>query len=573
MNSSLSLITTLLLILSAAIGGGVIAKRLKLPILLGYIAGGVFVGNILPGVLNRSMLEVLADGGVTLLLFTLGVEFSFQRLRKIMGTIAWAATFQIVMTLLVFLLVFFAFGLGFLPSLIFAMAASLSSTAVVIKVLSDKGQLDTLPGEIATGWLVIQDLAVVPMLLLLPSIASGQLATSSFGSLIASILVSLLKATVLLLLIIALGKRGVPRLMNAVSTMRSRELFLLVVVGLVFFAALVSFSIGLSPAVGAFLAGLLVAETSQNHAVFSEIRPLRDLFSVVFFVTLGMVLPVTKLFAFWPMLLSVTFFAIFFKWFVVMGLGRFIGYHRITAFSMGVMLTSMSEFGFILGKESLGLKMITNDQYSLLVAIVFLSIFLSTPLMTSIPALYGGFRKTLGKFPKIFPEKEETFIGREGLPVSDHVVLCGYGRVGRYIGRALEMAKIPYLVVDYNSATIKELRQKGVMTVYGDPADRETLDYAQVDKARAVVIAIPDRHTQELVITNAKSLNRRIRIICRTHHEEDQRHLKSLGVHTIVQPEFEAAISIVGKLLTDFGVPGEDIAGKVTRLKIEHGLG
>lgn len=562
--NSLSLITTLLLILSAAIFGGVIAKRLRLPMLLGYISGGILIGNLIPASLNRSMLEILAEGGITLLLFTLGVEFSFHRLRKVLRTILWAATFQIVITVFLFLLVFLAAGLGFLPSLLFAMAASLSSTAVTVKVLSERGALDTLPADVATGWLVIQDLAVVPLMLVLSATATGSYM---------SILFNLAKAGILLGCVVYLGRFGVPKLMNAVTSLRSRELFLLVVVGLVFFAALISFSLGLTPAIGAFLAGLLIAETSQNHAVFSEIRPLRDLFSVVFFVTLGMVLPLRILTSVWPLLLGITAITMFFKWFVVMGLSRFVGYHRTTAFSVAISLTSMSEFGFILAKEGLGLKMLSYDQYALLVAVTFLTIFLSTPLMTNIPALYAGFRHTLGRFPKIFPERDETFAGRQGLPVSGHVVLCGYGRVGKYIGRALEMANVPYLVVDYNSSTIADLRQKGVMTVYGDPADRDVLDFAQVDLARAVVIAIPDRHTQELVITNAKSLNRRIRIICRSHYEEDQRRLKSLGVHTIVQPEFEAALSIVERLLADFGVSGDDISGKVSRLKIEHGLG
>lgn len=562
--NSLSLISTLLLMLSAAIGGGVIAKRLKLPMLLGYISGGLVIGNLTPAFLNKPMLEILADGGVTLLLFTLGVEFSFQHLRKIFRTIAWAAVFQIMISIFFFILLFLALGFPFLASLLFAMAASLSSTAVVMKILSERGQRETLPGEVTTGWLVIQDLSVVPLMLLLSATVTGSYL---------SILFSLAKAAALLVFVVYLGRFGVPKIMDAVASFRSRELFLLVVVGLVFFAALVSYAIGVSPALGAFLAGILVAETSQNHAVFSEIRPLRDFFSVVFFVTLGMVIPIGILVSAWPLLLGITAITVFFKWFVVMGLSRFVGYHRSTAFAVAISLTSMSEFGFLLAKEGSRLRILTQDQFVLLITLTFLSIFVSSPLISHTAVLYGAFRKTLAGFPKIFPEREETFLGREGLPVTNHVVLCGYGRVGKYIGRALEMAHVPYVVVEYNSSTIKELRQSGILTVYGDPADRDVLDYAQVDLARAVVIAIPDRHTQELVISHAKSLNRRIRIICRSHHEEDQRHLKALGVHTIVQPEFEAALSIVERVLTDFGVPVDDISGKVSRLKIEHGLG
>ncbi len=162
---------------------------------------------------------------------------------------------------------------------------------------------------------------------------------------------------------------------------------------------------------------------------------------------------------------------------------------------------------------------------------------------------------------------------QEELPYRDHIVLCGYGRVGKYIGRALEMAEIPFVVVDYNNATIAALKIKGIPVVYGDPADKGVLDWAQVDYAKAIIIAIPDRHTQELVIAHAQTLNRRIKIICRTHHEEDQKYLKSLGVDAVIQPEFEAALSIVERLLPSFGVADADVAGKISRLKIEHGVG
>jgi len=153
------------------------------------------------------------------------------------------------------------------------------------------------------------------------------------------------------------------------------------------------------------------------------------------------------------------------------------------------------------------------------------------------------------------------------------VVICGYGRVGKYIGRALAMAGIPFIVIDYNHTTVHTLREKGIRTVYGDPSDIEVLDYAQVDKARVVIIAIPDRHTQEMVVANALTLSKTVRIICRTHHEEDQARLKAMGVHMIVQPEFEASLAIVTKILAQFGIQEDEITGKISRLKIEHGLG
>ncbi len=571
---SFTLVNTFLLVLSAALAGGTIAKKLKLPMVLGYIAGGFVVGNLLPWVVNRSMVDSLSQWGVTLLLFTIGVEFSFHRLRRQLGNVAWAAAAQIVLCFVLFLFLFLTFGFPFLAAIFLAAAGSLSSTAVVIKILSERGQLSSVPGEITTGWLIVQDLAVVPMMLLLAALASGADAqAASWLATLGSVLLSLGKAAVVLVAASWLARRGVPKLLGSVATLKSHEIFLLTVVGIVFLAAVVSMAMGLSGALGAFLAGLIVAETGQNHAVFAEVRPLRDLFSVVFFVSLGMVLPAQYIGSQILTLAGLTGIILFVKWFIVMGLVRYIGHHRKVAFTVAVSLTQMSEFGFILAHEGLTSRALTYEQYVTLASLTFLTIAVSSPLLSRTQDLYMRFRSVLRYIPKFFPEREDLFVADEGLPLADHVVICGYGRVGRYIGRALEMAGIPFVVVDYNQREIASLEARGMQAVYGDPADRGVLDFAQVDRARLLVVAIPDRHTQEMVIANAQLLNRKIHIICRTHHEEDQKRLKALGVHTVVQPEFEAALTIVTKLFAGFGISGEDAAGKVSRLKIEHGVG
>jgi CPA2 family monovalent cation:H+ antiporter-2 len=572
---SISLITTLLLVFVSAIVGGVIAKKLKQPALLGYIASGVVFGNILSSTIDRSFLQNIADAGVTLLLFTIGVEFSFHKLRKVLNIVSWPATAQILITTFVALLLFLSLGFGFLPSLYFAVAAALSSTAIIVKVLSEKGELETLSGELATGWAVVQDMAVIPLMILLPTLVAVQASgTLTFLPVISAIAISLLKSGIALVVVIYLGRRGIPKILNFASGINNREIFLLFTIGIVFLSAIVTYALGLSAALGAFIAGLLISETSQNHAIFAEIRPLRDLFAVVFFVSLGMVLPFSQVLHMLPVLLGVAAIILLLKWFLVFGLTRYLGNHRKTAFLVALSLMQMSEFGFIIAQEGVAVGVLNSERYVFLVALTFLTMFIGTTLFSQGNHVYYWFYKTLGKvFPKIFSTKQEMTPNSEELPIANHIVICGYGRVGKYIGRALEMAGVPYLVVDYNHATVAALRAKGISVVYGDPADKDVLDYAQVDYAKAVVIAIPDRHTQEMIISNAQTLNRHIRIICRTHHEEDQKYLKSLGVTTIVQPEFEAALSVINKLLPDFGISPEDVAGKITRLKIEHGLG
>jgi CPA2 family monovalent cation:H+ antiporter-2 len=572
---SISTITTLLLVFGSAIIGGIVAKRFKMPSLIGYIAAGVVFGNLMSGSVDSEFLSQIADAGVTLLLFTLGVEFSFHRLSRALGTVVWAAILQILCSLFIFVFVFLWLGFGFLPSLYIAVAVSLSSTAIVVKVLSERGELDTVPGELTTAWLVIQDLAVVPLMIILPTLtslhASGNVTVLTI---LAAISVSLLKSMAVLGGIWYLGKRGIPKLLNFAAGLESREIFLLCTMGIVLVAAVAAYAFGLSAALGAFIAGLLISETSQNHAIFSEVRPLRDLFAVVFFVTLGLVLPIADVLGFLPLLLTVAAVVLLVKWFFVFGLTRYLGNHRKTAFFIALSLTTMSEFGFIIAREGLAHGALSRDRYVFLVALTFITMLSGTLMLSHAHSLYYWFYKTLGKYlPKLFTTKQELSPNREELSFKDHIVICGYGRVGKYIGRALEMASVPYVVVDYNHATIRDLKHKGIPVVYGDPADKDVLDYAQVDLARAMVVAIPDRHTQEMIIGNAHTLNRRIRIICRTHHEEDQKWLKSLGVSLVVQPEFEAALSVITKLLGEFGLSHEDIAGKVSRLKIEHGVG
>ncbi len=570
-----SLITTFLLVFAAAIGGGTLARVFRQPTILGYIAAGVLIGNIAFGIIDHTTLRIIAEVGVTLLLFTLGVEFSFLRLKKVLRSIFFPAVLQILVSFIALLVVSVGLGIGLLPSLFIAAAFSLSSTAVVVKVLSERGELETVPGEVATGWLVIQDIAVIPIMILLPTIvAVVDKPDMGVVAAILSILLGILVAALTIGIVLVLGKEGIPRLLSAAASVGSREILLLTTVALVFICAVIFYATGLSAALGAFIAGLIIAETSQNHAIFAEVRPLRDLFAVVFFVTLGMTVPLSVVSVFLPTILIFLLVVIFGKWLVVYGLLRFVGYHQKTAFLAGADLTQVSEFGFVIAGVGTGLGILTQDQNTILVAVIFGTLFVSTPLIASGNRVYYWFVRSIGRFiPKLFIKNDTISSDREEYPIEKHIVICGYGRVGKYIGRALEMAGLPFLVVDYNHQTVKMLRAKGINVVYGDPADHDVLDFAQVDLARAIVIAIPDRHTQELIIGHAQTLNRRIKIICRSHHEEDQARLKSLGVTTIIQPEFEAAVTIVERLLAEFGVSPEDVSGKIARLKIEHGMG
>lgn len=570
-----SLIITLLLLFTAAIVGGLIAKKLRQPTLLGYIAAGILVGNLAGSFIAKGSVLAISDIGMTLLLFTLGLEFSFHRINKLLTNIFWSAATQIVATTVIFFGILILFGFEFLPALFFAIACSLSSTAIIVKILSDRGELETVPGEIAAGWSVIQDLSVIPIMFLLPIVATLSLSESvTLTPTILTLGLTICKALAAIILVILLGRFGIPKLLNLVASWSNREVLIITTVTIVALSALFFQLAGLSIALGAFVAGLLVADTSQHHAIFAEIRPLRDLFVVIFFVSLGMSMPAALLIKWLPQLLGMGLFIIIIKAGVIYLLARFMRFHRKTAFLVALTLTQISEFAFIIGKLGVSSGALVEDQYLFLVALTCFTILVTTPVIAYAPALYYGLQRKFGKWlPHIFPPGFETGQPDSGLPIRNHVVICGYGRVGKYIGRALELNNVPYVVVEYNHTIVGKLKELNIPVLYGDPAELGVLDYAQVDHARAIVIAIPDRATQELVIANAQTLNRSIKIICRSHYEEDRTRLKTLGVTTVIQPEFEAALSVVRQLLPNFGIPSTQIPPTLTQLKIEHGMG
>ncbi|MFH0863926.1 MAG: cation:proton antiporter [Candidatus Gottesmanbacteria bacterium] len=564
----------LILVLGTAFLGGFIAKKLRQPLLTGYILGGVIVGAIVSRFFQPSEnLVSLAEIGVVFLMFTLGLEFSWSKFKHISRNIVLATISQILFIIIFCCLIFPRFGFDFYTSLFLGCCLSLSSTAVVVKILSDRGELETLSGEISLGWLLLQDLAVLPMIIILPVLSTDFISTKILLSL-TTFIQAVVKAIILLVIIFFLGKRLVPIVTDKILKTHSRELLLLWVVAFCLIMSFTMASLGFSFAMGAFLAGFLISEVGISASVFAEMRPLRDIFAVIFFVTLGFLVNPLFLLNHSITIILISLLIILLKFFIVFVLILYLGYHTKTAFLTGFSITSVGEFAFVLAQMGLSKGIISTDVNLIIISVTLFTLVVSPWMISIAPIAYRKLKsaslnwQTLAKFFNKFdkqPIKEE-------LPFENHVVICGFGRVGKYIGRALEMAKINFVVVDYNHQIIKQLQDKGLNVVYGDPAEIDVLDYAQVDKARAIIIAIPDRQTQEMVITNAQSLRPGIKIICRSHHEEDHAKLKALQVDTIIQPEFEAALSIVNKILHEYGLYSEEIDGKIKRLKIEHGM-
>lgn len=526
----------LITVFLAAFIGAVIAKKFNQPILTGYLLAGLLATTFLGQWFHFAGAQTLADLGLAFLMFTIGVDFSFRRLARVKKIAVFGAVLQIIITTTVFYL----FG----QNLILAIVFSFSSTAIVVKLLSEKGQLDTLPSEIIIGWLLVQDLAVVPVLSVM---SSGNL------------LFSLGKAALLLYLVLIFGKKLIPRILAKVAQFGSREVLLICVVGLVLLSAAVTNYFGLSLALGAFLAGLLLAEGANQHAVFTEIRPLRDVFGVIFFVTLGVLISPDFLLNNWPLVLKFVILVILVKLAVVTVITLLFKYHLKTALQVGLSLTQVGEFAFVVARVALSNGTIGQETYSLVLAVTILTMIL-TPWQLGLsvgiyeklrawiekwsPQLYAMFFAGFDNYKKEHPDEK----------FKNHVVICGHGRVGKNITRILAMAGISFVIVDYNYNVIAELTASGAPTVLGDPTDREVLNYAGVTDAKAVVVAVPDRYSQELIIENAQNLKPGITVICRSHFEEDHQRLYALGVSVVVSPEQEAGLSMSHRILDTFGI-------------------
>ncbi len=562
------------MVLGTAFLGGFLAKKLRQPLLTGYILGGVLIGGLSSRFFQfNGNLATLAQIGVAFLMFTLGLEFSWAKFKKIGSGILLAAVAQILMTIILGIIVFPRFGFDFYSAIFLGSAFSLSSTAVVVKILSDKAEMDTLPSELTTGWLVLQDLAVLPMVVILPALALNLRNGSGLLPSLVVFLQAVIKATLLLGLVIFSGKKIMPFLADKILKTHSRELLLLSVVALCLILAFGTASLGLSFALGAFLAGFLVSELGISASVFAEVRPLRDVFAVIFFVTLGFFVVPQFLLSHALTIVATAILIVLVKFLIVAGLMLYLGYHTKTVFLVSVALSNIGEFAPVLGQMGLSHQIISPEINLLIVSVTLLTLIMTPWLMNLAPTLYFKIKGASSSWEALaaFFAKFDRKPTLEEQPLENHVVILGFGRVGKYIGRALEMENIPFVVVDYNHEVIEGLKDKGLKVVYGDPGELEVLESADIGKARAVIIAIPDRQTQEMVITNVQTLQPGIKIICRTHHEEDQAILRALRVTTIIQPEFEAALSIVHKLLLEFGTEPAEIDDKIKRLKIEHG--
>lgn len=538
----------LVLVVIAGFAGGLLAHRLGQPLLIGYILGGFLVGPHSPGptVGDFHNVELLAEIGVALLLFALGLELRFGDLATVRRLALIGGPLQVLLTAALGY-VFFHSVLAWepVPSLWMGAMISLSSTMVVLKLLMSQGQTASLPGRAMIGLLVVQDLAVVPMLVALPKLGD-------FDRALPELAWAVLQAMLFLGAMILVGTRLMPFLLKHIVRWGSRELFLISVVALGVGIGYGTYLFGLSFAFGSFVAGMVLSESEFSHQALGEIIPLRDVFGLLFFASAGMLLDPGYLLGSPFVVLAAVVVVIAIKVLVVGGLTRAFGYGGATPWLVGFGLGQVGEFSFLIARTGTSSGALSQDQYGMALTLTLVTMVLSPSLVRLGRSLHGAWLRF--RPPEV---QLETFDLQEGL--ADHVVVIGYGRSGRAAAGVMNRVGVPFVVIEIDHSLVEAARAAGLETIWGDASHAEVLEAAGVRRARLMLVAVSDAVSGRLAVEKARKLNPDLRIVARALYPEHLAELANLGVYEAVQPEMEAGLEMVRQILARYDIPAEEI--------------
>jgi monovalent cation:H+ antiporter-2, CPA2 family len=558
--------------LGAALIAGAIAVRFGQPAIIGYIAAGVVVGPFTPGFVGDvERISTLAELGVVLLLFALGVEFSLRELGRVRRVVIPGALLQIVIITVVGAIGVMPLGLDLRAAVVIGAALAISSTLVTIKVLTERGELDSLHARTAVGWMIIQDLATIVFMAALPPLAGGDP--------VAPIVLALIRAAAFLAVAFLVGARVLPWLFRVVARLGSRELFLLAVFATALLTAFISSALfGLSLALGAFVGGLLVSESDLSHQAAAEILPFRDLFAVLFFVSVGMLLDPAALVTELPAVALLVLIAVAGKALVTALLGRSLGMPMRSAILLGVVIAQVGEFSFLLAENALDLRIIDADAYNLILGAAVLSIVLG-PVVVPIGERIAVWWELRSDRPEaavagdaaIAPVAGATRGERELAPGDAasrrRIVVLGAGRVGRIVVRAVRMRGFACLVVDRDQRALDEVARLGAETLFGDAANPEILHRCDLDRAPVLCVAIGDHLTARLAVERARRISPRLTIAARARGRREISGLLELGVRRVADPEAEAAFELGRTALQRMGVSSAELNAIVVGLR------
>ena len=547
--------TDIILLIVVAFGCGLLLQRLGQPLIIGYIAAGIILGPHTGGVTvsNIHEIEKLAEIGVALLLFALGLEFSLKDLKPVKKVALIGTPIQIILT------IGLGFGIGHLTgwewrdSLWLGACISLSSTMVILKTLMNQGWLGTLSSKVMIGMLIVQDLAVVPLMIILPQLNNPSVGLPALGF-------AALKAAAFIAGMLLLGTRLLPLLMGHIAKLGSRELFLLAIAAIGLGVGYVTHLVGLSFAFGAFVAGMVLSESDYGHQALSDIIPLRDLFGLLFFASVGMLFDPVFLMDHLVEVVVLVAAVSFGKGIIFAVLAKVFRYGNVIPLAVGLGLFQVGEFSFVLATVGVSTNSIGHDLYSLILTTAILTMIL-TPLVSSQTARLYSLKKRFFRHEPL----ETLNIPETGL--RQHAVIVGAGRVGSRIADVLKSFGLPLVVVELDHRRVENAQTDGIPVVYGDATHEIVLEAAEISTARLLVVTTPDVVTARTIITNAKRQNGELSVVARTSDPSFLPIFKEMGVNSVVLPEFEASLEMTRKSLLHFPIPVTEIQNRTESLR------
>lgn len=530
-------------------------KRVGLPPILAYLLTGLLAGSYGFGwISNSHEIQLIAELGIVFLLFSLGLEFSIPKLMAMRSVVFGLGSLQVLVTTVVLAVILKYLGFNWIEALIIASLIALSSTAVVVKELKERGILNIRRGQLAVGVLLFQDIAVVPLLITIPLLSQ-----SDNQVLVGALILALAKGAFVCMLLWAIGKWVLPKVFNEVAMARTDELFVLTTLVVALCAGALTYAFGLSMALGAFLAGMMLGESQFRHQLEAEIRPFRDILMGLFFVTVGTQLDVSYVIQSFIYIVLVLALLIVLKLAIIFLLAQLMGERRKDAFAAGILLWQMGEFGFVLVALAGKHQLLSAEVASFLIALGVLSMALTPYLISETDRLIKLLRIDSEGRPE---PHEQGFITSS--KIKNHVVIFGYARVGQTIARFLRPEAIPYIAVERNPAIVQEALTAGEPVVFGDPTQHEVLKSANVSEARLVIVSLNDFDKAQAVIDAVKRFAPEVKILVRMKDDTHLEALKELGATEVVPESLEASLMMVSHVLYMSGVPMRRILKRVS---------
>ncbi|OPY39302.1 MAG: Calcium-gated potassium channel MthK [Methanoregula sp. PtaU1.Bin051] len=541
-----------------------IGNRFRIPGIVCFLIIGMLAGPYGLGIItDKASVEMFGEVGIILLLFTIGLEFSFEKLLKSWRTAIVGGLLQVCTTIVAVTFIAYAMHVPFTGAVVFGFIISLSSTAIVMKILQERKEVDTLQGRTLLGILIFQDLAIIPMILILPIFMGSE------GPDLTALPLGIAKVSVILLFIIILARWVIPAFLSRIAQQRSRELFFVTIAGICISVAWLTNQAGLSFALGAFVAGLIIGESDYNIDALSHIIPFRDVFASIFFLSIGMLLNTRSLLADFTFVVLILFIVT-----LIIGVKILTGAFasaavgmpaRVSIFS-GLALCQVGEFSFVLAKTGLDSNFIPAMVYQIFLAAAIITMTVTPFTMKASPA-------AVDLFYRLFPKRNRSDMFSDdekihGNEISGHIVIAGYGITGKSVARAAEIIGIPYAVIEMNPENIRrEKTSRRVNFIFGDAVQKEVLEHAGIKRARALVVVVSELEAVPRIVHAARSLNPDLYIIARTRNIRHADYLLKLGADEVVSQEYESAKEIFTRTLRKYQMPESEIEKIVARLR------